>query len=62
VKLAYFFGEDAWGNGRAGMLDAIDIARIPEGQKLLSAFMGIKSQSTRSKAIKLLESIANTSK
>jgi DNA-binding XRE family transcriptional regulator len=32
VKLAYFFGEDAWGNGRAGMLDAIDIARIPEGQ------------------------------
>ena len=62
VKLAYFFGEDAWGNGRPAMLDGFDVERIPEGQRLLSAFMSIKSQSTRARAIKLLESIANTSK
>ena len=62
VKLAYFFGEDAWGNGGPGMLDGLDVEKIPEGQRLLSAFMSIKSQSTRSRAIRLLESIANTSK
>ena len=62
VKLAYFFGEDAWGTGRPEMLDGFDVERIPEGQRLLSAFMSIKSQSTRSRAIKLLESIANTSR
>lgn len=62
VKLAYFFGQDAWGNAQLDLLDGVEVARIPEGRKLLSAFMRIESSATRSQAIKLLESIADASK
>ena len=61
VKLAYFFGQDAWGDEQPGLLDGIETDRIPEGRRLLSAFMRIGSRSTRAKAIRLLECIADAS-
>jgi hypothetical protein len=61
VKLAYFFGQDVWGDEQPGLLDGIETDRTPEGQRLLSAFMRIGSRSTRAKAIRLLESIADAS-
>ena len=61
MKLAYFFGQDVWGDEQPGLLDGIETDRIPEAQRLLSAFMRIGSRSTRAKAIRLLESIADAS-